>query len=230
MLRALRDAYDLDLSNTALAKLAQRVENTFVGMQCGLMDQMVIAAGQAGQAMFFDIGRDTIENVALPAGLAIHTIHSGPSRQLVDGAYNARRASCERAASDMGVESLRDAGLEDLARVSDDDDRAKAEHVIADNARVLDAVRAIKASDINALGDILYAGHDSLSRLFDVSTPRMDAMVAHAKDNGAIGARMTGAGFGGCIILLGDPESTEAASRAVRAAFDGSWLVAEMVF
>lgn len=229
-LRGLRALLDVELDDDTLARLAQRAENEFVGVQCGLMDQMVSSRGAQNAAMLFDTMTGDIENVSLIQGTALVTLHSGQTRKLQGNAYNDRRLSCEQAARDLGVESLRHASLADLSKVQDDDARAKARHVISDNARVLSAIEAIKLGDAAALGSLINECHASLRDDFDVSTPAMDDMVAFCQANGALGARMTGAGFGGCIIMLTSGENAEAITQKVQTEFAQSWHVNTMVF
>lgn len=224
-LRALADMQGQPMDGADLALAAQRIENEFVGVACGLMDQMVCATGQPGHALFFDTRAMQTRPVPLIKGLCLLTIHSGQTRRLADGAYNDRRAACERAAAAMGVASLRDAAEADLGRVADDADRASARHVVTENARVTEAVTVLEAGDGPALGAILNAGHASLSRDFRVSTPLVDALTQAARDAGALGARITGAGFGGCFIVLAEPDRADAILHAVRSVNADAWEV-----
>ena len=230
MLRALRQMFDLDLNDDALARLAQRVENEFIGVASGLMDQMVISVGQPNKALFFDTKTGETETVSFFKDTTLLTIHSGITRKLTENAYNDRRASCERACADMRIPSLRHATADMLSAVVSEDDRNKAAHVIADNTRVLDCMDALKAGDVDRFGAIMYDGHQSLSELFEVSKPAMDAIIADAKTAGAVGARMTGAGFGGCVIVLARPETVEIVKSKIAENHPDSWLVSEQSF
>ena len=230
MLRALRTMFDLRLSDDELARLAQKIENEFIGVASGLMDQMVISVGAARQALFFDTFTGETETLAMFENTALLTIHSGITRKLTENAYNDRRASCERACADMGVPSLRQADLEMLVQVNDRDDRRKAEHVLRDNNRVLDCVAALKSGDVKGFGQIMFDGHQSLSQLFEVSKPEMDAIIDLAKSAGAIGARMTGAGFGGCVIVLTTLDEADRISSAITTKNPNSWVVSDQRF
>jgi galactokinase len=230
MLRGLRDLFNLSIDDDTIARLAQKSENEFVGLNCGLMDQMVCSKGQAGSALFFDTRSGETKQIALSSGVVILTIHSGQSRRLVDNEYNMRRASCERAASDIGVPALRDANIVDLSQVKSEDDRNKARHVIADNIRVIEMMEAMENSAWKQAGKLLFACHKSLSCDFDVSTPAMDALVESARKNGAFGARMTGAGFGGCIIVLTEIETADTITEAIIKDHPNAYLINKMVF
>lgn len=196
------------LSPETAARLAQRAENEFVGVRCGIMDQMIAALGQVGHALLIDCR--TLEHTAvpLPKGVAVVVVDTGAPRALAASAYNERRAQCEAAAQMLGVPALRDLTPEEfearrtslpplLAR--------RAEHVVNENARVLAAVEAMRANDIRRLGALMSESHMSLRDLYEVSSPALDAVVEIALSTPRVyGARMTGAGFGGCAIALVD--------------------------
>ena len=158
------------------------------------------------------------------------TIHSGVSRKLKDNAYNDRRASCDRACKDMGISSLRSATLSDFSKVKNYDDRIKSQHVISENLRVLECVKALRDNDTRLFGKIMNEGHKSLSKDFCVSTEKMDTMVTFSQDFGALGARMTGAGFGGCIVVLADRECAKNLVPELTNLIKGTWLVSDMQF
>lgn len=230
VLRGLRDLSNAKITDDQIARLAQKGENEFVGVQCGLMDQMVSSRGIENAAMLFDTQSGDIQNVGLIRGTSLVTLHSGQTRKLQGNPYNDRRQSCYRAAKDMGFETLREASIDDLARVRDEDDRRKAHHVISDNQRVWDAVKAISNDDTKTLGQLINQCHKSLRDDFDVSTPAMDDMVSFCQENGALGARMTGAGFGGCIIMLAQSQDAETLSAKVLQEFPKAWHVNTMSF
>ena len=222
MLRAMRSAYGLDYNDNQLARIAQKVENEFVGVGSGLMDQMVISVSEPRQALFFDTQSGETENYQMLSDTVLLTMHSGITRKLTENAYNDRRASCERAAADLGVSTLREATVEMLMKVEDDDDRRKAGHVVAENDRVLACLDALRADVAEAFGAIMYEGHESLSKDFEVSKPEMDAMIGAARGAGALGARMTGAGFGGCIVVLCRPDQVADVKSKMDAEFPTS--------
>jgi galactokinase len=193
---ALCDAAGFSPPPSELALACQRAELIATGVPCGIMDQLTSLAGRSGHALLIDCRSLAVEPIALPDALATVVVHSGMPRALAESAYGERRRSCEEAAARLGVSSLRDATLE---QVSDD---PRARHVVSENDRVLAAARALAASDGPALGGLLSESHSSLRDDFEVSTPELDALVAALLDAGALGARLTGAGFGGCVVAL----------------------------
>jgi galactokinase len=198
-----------EISPLDVALVAKAAENRFVGVQCGIMDPFVIAHARDGAALRIDCR--SLEFVEVPARIAGHewvVLHSGVPRALAASAYNERRAECERAVAALrarhaDVRSLRDARLEWLDEAPMDAvARRRAAHVIAENRRVLDCERAMRAGDVAAIGRLFAASHASLRDLYEVSCPELDARVDRALADGAAAARMTGAGFGGCIVAL----------------------------
>jgi galactokinase len=153
-----------------------------------------------------------------PAGLALFVCDTREERGLRDSEYNSRQEACARAAALLGIPELRDAREEDLARLSGVELR-RARHVVAENVRVLQAAAALEARDFATFGQLMYASHASLRDDYEVSTPALDAFVEVARTQGALGARLTGAGFGGCAIALIAEPSVERLKAAVRARF-----------
>lgn len=191
-----------DIEPRALALLCQKAENLFVGVRCGIMDQMASALGREGHALLIDCRSLGCEPVPLPPGIAIVVIDSKVPRNLAETPYNTRREECEAAARALGVESLRDADEAMLSRLSGGLLK-RARHVVAENARVLATVEALRAGDLGAVGCLLAESHASLRDGFEVSTPELDLLVELAGGvEGVVGARMTGGGFGGCTINL----------------------------
>ncbi|MGB1155733.1 MAG: galactokinase [Alphaproteobacteria bacterium] len=224
-LRAACEAFGIELEPQTLAKLAQRAENTYVGVNCGLMDQMASSTGQPGSALFFDTMTLETALEPLPTTHSFVTIHSGLSRQLTDGAYNERRSQCEAAAAQLGVPSLRTATLEQVAKL-EGKTQARARHVVTENARVLAARDALKAGDIEGFGGLMTESHGSLSCDFGTSTREVDALVDSCLSRGALGARITGAGFGGCIVALIERGREADFAASLRRAHPTAWLVA----
>ncbi|MEM9715325.1 MAG: galactokinase [Pseudomonadota bacterium] len=229
-LKALNDLLDLSLTDQKIALLAQRVENEYLGLRNGLMDQMVSACGTFGKALLFDTQSGEISDHALIPDTAILTLHSGEDRRLVGNAYNDRRTSCERAAADIGVTSLREASLNQLDMVEDATDRARARHVISEHQRTLDVLSSIEQNNPAEMGKLITACHHSLSSDYDVSTPAMDALVSTALSAGALGARMTGAGFGGCIIVLTTLKKADVLRAEIFSKHPKAYDVATLVF
>jgi galactokinase len=205
---ALADLHGAGLDRAALAGLARRAENEVVGVPSGVMDQMVSMLGRAGHALFLDTRSLATEQVPLPleaAGLCLVVIDTRAGHRLVDGAYADRRAACEAAAAVLGVPALRDATPEQVEAAAEalgDPGLRRARHVVTENARVLEAVAWLRAGELDRLGPLLAASHASLRDDYEVSSPELDTAVAAAVDAGAVGARMTGAGFGGSAIAL----------------------------
>jgi len=189
-----------------MAMIGQRAENEWVGVQCGIMDQMISAAGQTGHALLIDCRTLETTPVPLPAGISVVILDTATRRGLLDSAYNERRAQCEAAARFFGVPALRDVSMEQFqerAGQLDDLTRRRARHVISENERTLAAVDAMLRSDPAELGRLFVASHASLRDDFEVSSSELDTMVDCAlKGAGCYGARMTGAGFGGCAVAL----------------------------
>jgi len=201
---ALADAAGLDLDRDEIARTALDAEVRATGVPGGLMDQLTAVHGVAGHALLIDCRDLVVEPIPLPEVIRVLVAHSGVPRTLAGSAYAERRAATERAAARLGLGSLRDATLEQVH-----DDR-RARHVVSENARVVDFARAMRTGDVTALGPLLLASHASLRDDFDVSTPELDALVDAFMDAGATGARLTGAGFGGCVVALSTRDDADA--------------------
>ena len=187
-----------------LARLCQRAETAASGVPCGLMDQLSSAAGVDGHALLVDFATDDVTPVPVPPGAEVVAVHSGEARTLVGSAYAERRAACERAAEVVGP--LRDATVAALSAIDDPVVRSRARHVVTENARVLAFVAALRSGDLAGAGEAMDASHRSLRHDFEVSTPALDALVSRLRATpGVHGARLTGAGFGGCAVALCEP-------------------------
>jgi len=189
-----------------IARAMQRVENLWVGVQSGIMDQLIGAAGVAGHALLIDCRDLSLRPVPLPDGVAVVVLDTDTRRTLVGSAYDDRRAACTRVAHELDARALRDADADDLAAAAerlDPVDLRRARHVIGENARTLEAADALADGDVARLGRLMDASHASLRDDYEVSSPALDAIVAAASAApGCLGARMTGAGFGGCAVAL----------------------------
>jgi len=222
----------------ALARTAQRAENAFVGVQSGLMDQFAVAFGLAGHALLLDCRSLEHRPIALPAGVSLVLCHSGVPRGLAGSAYNERRAECDRAVAalrelDPTVRTLRDVTPALLAAGADrldDVARRRATHVVTEDQRVLDTVVALETGDLPAVGAAFAASHRSLRDDFEVSSPALDALVDIAIGvPGVIGARLTGAGFGGCTVNLVRDEAVDALRGAIVADYPARTGLTPMV-
>jgi len=195
------------LSQTDLALIAQRAENRFVGVNCGIMDQLISARAEAGHALLIDCRHLSGEPVHLPESVAVMIVHSRVRRGLVGSAYNTRRLQCEAAARHYGVPALRDVDLARLERdrgALDEVVYRRARHIVTENARTVDAAAALAAGDLVRLGELMAASHDSMRDDFEITHPAIDQLVEIAQRavGQAGGARMTGGGFGGCVVVL----------------------------
>ncbi|WP_449485102.1 galactokinase [Streptomyces avidinii] len=221
--------YGLELTGPELARTAQRAENAFVGVPCGIMDQMASVCCTAGAALHLD-ARTPEHHGQVPfdlrgQGLRLLVIDTRVSHDLGDGAYAALRAGCERAAALLGLPALRDLpaeGLPGALRALPGELVPLVRHVVTENARVTEAVSRLREGDAAALGPILAEGHASLRDDYRVSCPETDLAAAAAQDAGALGARMTGGGFGGSVIALVRAGAEDAVGGAVTAAFEAA--------
>ena len=194
--RAFAEVSDLAWDPAVMARLGQRAENKWVGVNCGIMDQMISAAGRVGHALLLDCRSLEGRHVPLPAGTAVVVLDTGTRRGLVDSAYNERRSQCESVSAHFGVSALRDVTSEELvARAGELDDLAlrRARHVISENERTTEAAEALAAGETARMGELMYASHVSLRDDFEVSSAALDIMVECARGvAGCHGARMTG--------------------------------------
>jgi galactokinase len=219
---ALTELYQVPVPRRELAALARRAENEFAGVPCGMMDQIVVLLGRAGHALLLDCRSGTATAIPLdPAadGLTLLVIDTRIRHALGDGRYAQRRRACAAAASALGVRALRDLAEEDLARLADPALKRLSGHVIAEHRRVLRAAGLLRAGDQAAIGPLLTESHRSLRDRFEVSWPQADEAVAAAVEAGAAGARMTGGGFGGCVVALAPAERATQVRMAVAERF-----------
>lgn len=224
LLRALRLAFDLPLDDMQLALLARRVEAEFVGAPVGLLDPLAASLADRSSALFLDTRSLELEHVPLPAGLELAVIDSAVAHSSAGAGYGARRAECERAASLLGVSSLRELPPDrpEAGRGLPPPLDRRVRHVLTENARVLAMVEALRRSDLAALGPLLAASHASQRDDLQVSIPEIDLLVGLASAEPAVfGARLTGHGFGGSIVALTRAgEAAEVAAR-IAAAYGG---------
>jgi galactokinase len=222
---ALNDVWQLGFDRPTLARVGQRAENEAVGAPTGIMDQSASLLGKADSAVFLDCRTLDAEVVDLgfaAAGLELLIIDTGVSHDHATGGYASRRASCEAGAKALGASSLRDVTVDDLPRareILDDETFRRVRHVVTENQRVLDTVRTLREQGPAAIGDLMDASHLSMRDDFEISVPELDLAVETAVAAGAIGARMTGGGFGGAAIALIDSGSVSRLQVAVDGAF-----------
>ncbi|MEM8724206.1 MAG: galactokinase [Pseudomonadota bacterium] len=201
ILKAAREEAGGGPDDVALAIAARRVENNYMGVPCGIMDQMAVALATPGTAMALDTKALTYDLVALPTGYEMAVVHSGLTRKLTDGRYAARKVECDAAKRHFGTEDL---CLLDEAEVEaaelDAIPKRRALHCLTEHARVKFALAAMQAGDMDSFGALMNESHASMRDLFEMSLPEIDALVESAVEFGALGARLTGGGFGGCIV------------------------------
>ncbi|GAA1529824.1 galactokinase [Kribbella lupini] len=216
----------IEVDPAEVARLAQKAENSYVGAPVGLMDQMASMCCTSGHALYFDIRAMSTEQIPFDPeaeGLTLLVIDVKAPHRHVDGEYAARRKSCENAAAALGVPALRSIALADLddalSRLSDDVDRRRVRHVVTEIDRVEQAVALMHAGRLRDVGPLFTASHASLRDDFEITVPELDVAVDTALAAGALGARMTGGGFGGCIIALVETAKADETFTAIEKAF-----------
>jgi galactokinase len=233
---ALAETWGLDLDRVALAQIGRTAENEAVGAPTGIMDQMTSMLGRADAAIFIDcrsLDAHVIDLGFAAAGLELLVMDTGVKHSHATGGYGERRAACERAAAAMNVPALRDLSEADLPRLAELVDEVtfrRARHIVTENQRVLDTVQVLREQGPTAIGDLLVASHTSMRDDFEISVPELDTAVEAALAAGAVGARMTGGGFGGAAIALIAHADVEKVSQAVTDAFDAAGYAAPTIF
>ncbi|GLW50213.1 galactokinase [Streptomyces sp. NBRC 14336] len=235
---ALNDLYELGLPRWKLARLCQRAENVYVGAPTGIMDQTASACCEEGHALFLDtrdLSQQQIPFDLAAEGMRLLVVDTRVKHSHSEGEYGKRRAGCERGADLLGVDALRDVPYGELdaalARLGDDEEAVRlVRHVVTEDERVERAVALLRAGDPRAIGPVLVAGHASLRDDFQVSCPELDLVVDSAVAAGALGARMTGGGFGGSAIVLAEAADVDTVTKAVQEAFAAAGLTAPRVF
>ncbi|HVL36408.1 MAG TPA: galactokinase family protein [Burkholderiales bacterium] len=221
-LRALRAALGLSLDDVAIARLAQRAEVRHAGVRCGIMDQMAASLAQPGTMLFLDTRSLERRLLPLPEGAALAVVDSGVERSLAASGYNERRAQCEAAARELGVPALRDVASPRALERLPEPLRRRARHVVSENCRVLSALGA----DAATFGRLMDASHASLRDDFEVSTRELDTLVECLRAQpDVLGARLTGAGFGGACVALCRAGTARAAAEAALARYGGAGRV-----
>jgi galactokinase len=211
-----------DPTRRRLAEVCRRAENDYVGAPTGGMDQIVAMLARPDHALLLDFAVDSVTPVALPldgAGLVLLVIDTRVSHALTDGSYGDRRSECAAAARALGVDEVSQAEPAAVEALADDVLRRRARHVLSENARVVQAVELIGTDDWTGLGAVLDASHTSMRDDFEISCPELDLAVASARTAGALGARMTGGGFGGSAVALVPGTRIDQLERVVTAAF-----------
>jgi galactokinase len=226
VLTALAELGGLDLPVGDRPRLAQRAENDYVGAPTGIMDQSASIRCRPGHALFLDCRSLAVEHIPFDLatdGLAVVVTDTRAEHRHVDGEYAARRTACESAAKALGVPALRDVGTDDLDaaldRLPDEVTRRRVRHVVTENQRVVQTVELLRSGRVREIGPLLTASHASMRDDFEITVPEVDAAVEAALAAGAYGARMTGGGFGGCVLALVDADFADAVAAAVTRAY-----------
>ena len=233
---ALEEIWGLGLDRVALARAGRKAENEAVGAPTGIMDQMASMLGEQDAGIFLDCRSLEAQVVDLGfarEGLELLVMDTGVTHAHSTGGYGERRAACERGAQIMGVAALRDLGVDDLERareLMDDVTFRRVRHVVTEDQRVLDAVETLRTQGPRAVGALLDASHTSMRDDFEISVPELDLAVETARAGGAVGARMTGGGFGGAAIALVDRDLVASIGAAVEKAFADAGFAAPHVF
>ncbi|MFK4106714.1 galactokinase [Streptomyces sp. NPDC019531] len=235
---ALNDLFDLGLQRWQLARLCQRAENVYVGAPTGIMDQTASACCETGHALFLDtrdLSQKQIPFDLAAEGMVLLVVDTRVKHAHNEGEYGKRRAGCERGAALLGVDALRDVPYGELdaalKRLGDDEEAVRlVRHVVTEDERVEKVVALLESGQTRAIGPVLVAGHASLRDDFRISCPELDLVVDTALASGALGARMTGGGFGGSAIVLAEAADVENITKAVEEAFAAAEFTAPRVF
>ena len=235
---ALNDLYDLGLQRWQLARLCQRAENVYVGAPTGIMDQTASACCEAGHALFLDtrdLSQKQIPFDLAAEGMVLLVVDTRVKHSHSEGEYGKRRAGCERGAALLGVDALRDIPYGELdaalERLGDDEEAVRlVRHIVTEDERVEKTVALLESGETRAIGPVLVEGHASLRDDFEITVPELDVAVDTALAAGALGARMTGGGFGGSAIVLAEAADVEPLTKAVQEAFAAAEFTAPRVF
>ncbi len=227
--------FNLEISQAEIALNGQQAENEFVGCNCGIMDQMVSAEGRENHAMLLDCRSLETQAVSMPEDMAVVIINSNKKRGLVDSEYNTRRQQCEQAASIFGVKALRDVSIEQFNQQSDQLDELvakRARHVITENDRTVEAAQALRAHDMKRMGELMAQSHASMRDDFEITVKEIDVLVEMVKDviGEQGGVRMTGGGFGGCIVALVPPSLVDEIKAVVEVKYQAATGLKESIY
>ncbi|PWI32412.1 galactokinase [Vibrio albus] len=230
-----KELYRLDISQAEIALNGQQAENEFVGCNCGIMDQLISAEGKDNHALLIDCRSLETKAVSMPEDMAVVIINSNKKRGLVDSEYNTRREQCEEAARTFGVKALRDVSIELFnERKSELDDAVakRARHVITENDRTEEAAKALESGDMKRMGELMAQSHASMRDDFEITVKEVDTLVDIVKEviGDVGGVRMTGGGFGGCIVALVPPSLVDNIKEAVEARYEAETGLKETIY
>ena len=215
LLKAITQLRDITIQSEEMAKIGQQIEHQFVGTQCGIMDQMASACGTFGQAIFLDCENLQTKSIPVFVHHSFVIIHSGSTRKLSHGKYNERKNETLKASEILEVPSLRHASIDQLIKIEDPIINKRAKHIISENERVVKAVSCLEQDDPISFGELMNSSHHSMRDDYEISSDELNQVVESAIKNGALGARLTGAGFGGCVVILTPNEVLPSVSKSV---------------
>ncbi|MEQ6344641.1 MULTISPECIES: galactokinase [Vibrio] len=227
--------FNLEISQAEIALNGQQAENEFVGCNCGIMDQMISAEGLENHAMLLDCRSLETEPVSMPADMVVVIINSNKKRGLVDSEYNTRRQQCEEAARIFGVKALRDVTIEQFnEKVYELNEivAKRARHVITENDRTVEAAKALRSHDIKRMSELMAQSHASMRDDFDITVKEIDTLVEMVKNviGEQGGVRMTGGGFGGCVVALIPPTLVDEVKATVEAKYEAATGLKESIY
>ncbi|WP_392559949.1 galactokinase [Orbus mooreae] len=233
--KMMQTLYDLPLSGTELALIGQEAENKFVSCNCGIMDQLISSLGKAQHALLIDCRTLGSKAVSMPENMSIVIINSNIKRGLVDSEYNTRRKQCEQAAKALGVKALRDARLADLLAIKDKIDPVvfkRAHHIITENDRTEEAAQALADNNYQRLSELMAQSHQSMKNDFEITVPAIDYLVEIIGEviGNKGGVRMTGGGFGGCVVALVPNYLVEKVQQTVKQNYQSKFNIAETFY
>ena len=227
--------YNLAISQAEIALNGQQAENEFVGCNCGIMDQLISAQGQDNHALLIDCRSLECQSVSMPEDMAVVIINSNKQRGLVDSEYNTRRQQCEEAAQIFGVKALRDVTIEQFVAKQNElspDVAKRARHVITENTRTVEAAKALEEGNITLLAQLMEQSHNSMRDDFEITVKEIDTLVDIVKDvvGEQGGVRMTGGGFGGCVVSLVPPQLVDAVKQAIAEQYEAKTGLKETIY
>ena len=225
LLKGFSQLQSLSIVPKEMAKIGQQIEHHFVGTQCGIMDQMVSACGVSGQAFFLDCESLQTKSVPLFPNHTFIVIHSGSTRKLSQGSYNERKQETMLASKILNVPSLRYASLGQIKLIEDPTIQIRAKHIISENNRVIQATSCLEENDAKQFGELMNLSHQSMRDDYEISSDEINQVVEAARNKGALGARLTGAGFGGCVIVLAENEKVDTMTRSILSQCTQAYLV-----
>ncbi|GEM79724.1 galactokinase [Vibrio superstes] len=230
-----KELYQLEISQAEIALNGQQAENEFVGCNCGIMDQMISAEGRENHAMLLDCRSLETKSVSMPEDMSVVIINSNKKRGLVDSEYNTRREQCEEAARIFAVKALRDVTIDQLEGKASELDEVvfkRARHVITENNRTLEATDALIAGDMKRMGELMAESHASMRDDFEITVNEVDTLVEIVKNvvGSAGGVRMTGGGFGGCIVALVPPSLVREVKSCVEQQYEAATGLKESIY